>query len=223
MQTESRCDRPSPRNGQPGGRATARLALVFLAGLCMLGVTTRAADVYRADPVHSHIGFAVKHLGLSKVHGEFTEYQADISVDGANPESVSAQATIQANSVDTGSEGRDTHLRGTDFFDVESHPTIRFRSKRIEETDDGPVMHGVLTIRDTSQEVEIPFELTGPVEDPWGKHRLGLSGRLTIDRHDYGVGADKPTDTMIGNEVYITIDVEAVAGAEPEAPSPGGK
>ena len=105
-------------------------------------------------------------------------------------------------------------MRSPDFFDAETHPEIVFKSKKIEKNDEGYVAHGDLTIRGVTKEVALPFEVKGPITDPWGNTRIGVQGELTIDRQEYGVSWNKTLDTgglVVGDEVEIEIKMEFIA------------
>ena len=186
--------------------------LLLAAGLAVGSVTVRAGDTYTADAVHSRIGFAVGHMMISKVRGEFQEYDATL-VLGADRKIEKANATIKAASIDTGNKKRDEHLRSDDFLAAEKHPEITFETRKVEERGGQQVVLGVLTIRGVSQPVEIPTEVRGPKRDPMGVPRVGVSGMLTINRQDYGVSFSKTLDSgglLVDNEVQITLEMEFI-------------
>jgi polyisoprenoid-binding protein YceI len=193
-------------------RRTLSVAATFLAVIVLAG-TSSAADKYDIDRSHSSIGFAVKHMVVTKVRGEFNEWTGTILYDDKDISRSSVEVSIKTASIDTKDAKRDQHLRGPDFFDAEKHPAITFKSKRIEKAENGFVAVGDLTMRGVTKEIGIPFELAGTVVDPYGNTRLGLSARTSLNRQDYGVSWSKKLDAgglVVGDEVEIVIDVEAV-------------
>lgn len=171
-----------------------------------------AADIYVPDPAHSNVGFSAKHLVISTVSGKFKDFNATIQFDPADPSKSSFEGTIKTASIDTGNADRDTHLKSPDFFDAEKHPEITFKSSKIEKSGDGYVATGMLTMRGVSKEIKLPFTLSGPVKDPWGNDRIGISASTTINRQDYGVSYSRKMDTgglVVSDEIKIQIDAEA--------------
>src|SRR5687767_11635161 len=127
---------------------------------------------WQIDPTHSAVEFAVKHMMFTTVRGRFKDVKGTIEVDEQNPDRSTVNVEIAAASIDTGVPDRDGHLRSADFFDVENHPTITFRSKRVEgamkkEGDRFKVI-GDLTIRGKSLEVTLESTYVGTGKDPWG-------------------------------------------------------
>jgi polyisoprenoid-binding protein YceI len=169
------------------------------------------AGTYVADPAHSTVGFAVRHL-MSRVRGRFTEFTAEIVV-GDEPEQCSATATVELSSVDTGTEMRDNHLRSNDFFNVEHTPRLTFVSTGLRDTGDGWVLAGDLTIRDVTRPVELEVEFLGV--DPTGlqgEQRIGFEAHTSIRRSDFGVSFGIVTDgskVVIADKVDITLEIEA--------------
>jgi polyisoprenoid-binding protein YceI len=184
--------------------------VLFAAGTT--GVT-QAADTFNIDKTHSSILFAVKHMVISKVKGEFDEYSGSIQYDEADVTKSSVEVTIKTASIDTKDEKRDGHLKSPDFFDAEKYPEITFKSKYIEKSKDGFVAVGDFTMHGVTKEIKIPFEITGVITDPWGNTRMGVSAELTLDRQDYGVSWSQKMDAgglVVGDDVEIEIEVEAV-------------
>ena len=147
------------------------------------------------------------------MRGEFLEYSGLARIDVANPLGAEVEIVIHTDSVNTNQERRDEHLRSDDFFNAEEYPEITFRSKRVEQQGDGLLIVGDLTIRGTTKEVMMPVEVAGPIQDPWGNTRMGVSGELTIDRMEFGLSYSDALETgglVVGKEVKIQIDVELV-------------
>lgn len=185
------------------------------------------AKTWKLDGAHSQVEFSVKHMMFTKVRGKFGSVDGTVQLDTDSPEASSVAVTIDAASLDTGVEDRDNHLRSGDFFDVESHPTLTFRSRRVEGALEKPgdrcTILGDLTIRGTTREVTLDarFEGTGP--DPWGGTRAGFSAQTTIDRRDFGLTWNQALEAggvLVGHEVDIALQVQAVQmeGAPDEAP-----
>lgn len=187
-------------------------AVVLLAGALAAG-TVWAADTYKIDRSHSSIQFAVRHLVVAKVKGEFNEFAGMILYDDKDIMKSSVEVTINTASIDTKDPKRDDHLRGPDFFDAAKFPQISFKSKRIEKTSDGYAVIGDLTMHGVTKEITIPFSIAGVVTDPWGNVRLGLSAQTKLNRQDYGVSWSKKMDSgglVVGDDVEIDLEVEAV-------------
>jgi polyisoprenoid-binding protein YceI len=172
-----------------------------------------AADEYKFDAAHTNIGFGVKHMVLSTVKGKFTDFEGQVMYDPNDIGKSSVSVTIRTASVETGNSKRDSDLRGKGFFTAEEYPTMKFESTKIEKKGDGYVAHGNLTIRGVTKKVELPFELAGPIEDPWGNTRIGVTGGLTINRKDYGLSYDNKIadgSLVVADEVDIMIEAEFV-------------
>jgi polyisoprenoid-binding protein YceI len=175
------------------------------------------------EPNHSSFGFSVEIAGgLTRVTGGFKEADLRIRWDPEAIDRCSVEATIRAAGVDTRNDMRDADLRGPKFFDVANHPDITFRSRRIEKRGDAYVAIGQLSIRGVSRQVELPFAVTG-IEWHEGRPLLGVRIRWTIDRLDYGVGADwrhTAIPNFLGKEVTIEIDVWTKLGRKEVEPAP---
>lgn len=172
------------------------------------------------DPAHSSVEFAVKHMMFTTVRGRFKNVKGTIEVDEQNPDRSVVNVEIGAASIDTGAADRDGHLRSADFLDVENHPTLTFRSKRVEgavkkEGDQFKVI-GDLTIRGTTMEVTLDAVYEGTGKDPWGGTRAGARATTTIDRRDWGLKWNQALETggiLVANELRIEIEVQAVKSA----------
>ena len=173
------------------------------------------AGTWDLDPVHSSIGFVVRHLMVSKVRGKFTTFEAQI-VTAPNPLESSATATIDLSSVDTGNEQRDNDLRSTNFFDVETHPKMTFASTGIRPDGDHFIVDGDLTIRGVTKPVSLTVEVNGFGPDPFGGTRAGFSASGEINRADFGISfnAPVPGGVMISENVRLEIEAEAVLRKE---------
>ena len=150
---------------------------------------TDTTKPYPIDNGHSTVGFSVPILnGLSKVKGKFTDFSITLNSDEKDITKSSVVVVIKPASIDTGIERRDSHLRSADFFDVEKFPEIRFQSTRIEKRGKSFVAHGTLTVKGVSNEIALPFSITGSNKDATGtKMNIGYSARMTLNRRDYGI------------------------------------
>ncbi len=169
--------------------------------------TDIVAGTWKIDPSHSEVGFTVRHL-MSKVRGQFTRFEGTLTT-GDSLEDTRAEATIDLDSVDTRDAQRDDHLRSGDFFDVENHGAMSFRTTSF----DGSTATGELTIQGVTRTVELDVEFLGLGQDPWGNQRVGFEGNTTINRKDFGVTFNVPLDggkVMVGDKVNIHLAVEAV-------------
>lgn len=165
------------------------------------------------DPAHTNVNFAIRHMGISTIRGRFDDVSGSIVADAAHPEKNSVEVTIQTASIDTDVKMRDDHVRSPDFLDVEQYPTLTFRSTRVEKRKGGFVARGTLTLHGTAHEVELPFRIAGPVNDPHSGARFGAETRLRLNRQDYGVKYHQVLDNgslALSNDVDITISLEAV-------------
>jgi polyisoprenoid-binding protein YceI len=169
------------------------------------------------DPAHTSVEFAVKHMMFTTVRGRFKDLKGTIEVDEQNPDRSVVNVELGAASLDTGVADRDAHLRSADFLDVENHPAITFRSKRVEgamkkEGDRFKVV-GDLSIRGTTMEVTLDATYEGTGKDPWGGTRAGARATATIDRRDWGLRWNQALETggiLVANEVRIEVELQAV-------------
>ena len=176
-------------------------------------VATPARSTWKLDPAHSNVEFSVKHLMISRVKGRISELAGIIQADETNPENSSVEAVLQAATIDTRSEQRDTHLRSADFLDATTFPEITFRSTRMKGNRTRFQLTGDLTIRSTTREVTLDVNFEGRGKDPWGGERLAFSATGKIDRSDFGLTYNQALEAggvVIGNDLKISIEVEAV-------------
>ncbi len=169
------------------------------------------------DATHSSVELAVKHMMFTTVRGRFKDVKGTIVVDEANPANSNVNVEIAAATLDTGVADRDAHLRSADFLDVETHPTLTFRSKRVEgsfanEGDKFRVI-GDLTIRGVTKEVVLDATYEGTGVDPWGGTRAGIRATTKIDRREFGLTWNQALETggiLVSNDVRIEIELQAV-------------
>ena len=170
------------------------------------------------DPAHTRLGFAARHAMVATVRGNFGVFSGVITLDADDPTRSTAEVRIDAASLTTGNEQRDTHLMSADFLDVEKYPELIFRSTRAEVVrDDEFKLYGELTIRDQSHPVVLDLEFQGSSPDPFGNRRAGFEGRTTINRKDWGLTwnvAIEGGGILVGDKVKIELDVSAIKRIE---------
>jgi polyisoprenoid-binding protein YceI len=177
--------------------------------------------VWQIDSSHTHSTFTVRHLVISNVRGEFRRTSGTVRIDDRDLSKSSVEAVIDAASIHTREDKRDAHLRSPDFFDVEKHPTITFKSSKVEKAGDGYKVAGDLTMRGVTRPIVLDVtSLTPEIKDMQGKARRGLSARTTVNRRDFGLDWSKMVEAgpVVGDEVRIEIEAEIVKDA-PAAPA----
>ncbi len=196
-------------------------ALALMA--CVFAPWAADAVPYEIDASHSSVEFSIRHL-VARTSGRFTDFAGTIHFDPEKLDEGNVEVTIQAASIDTANEERDTHLKNADFFDVEEHPEIRFVGETATKTDDGFDVTGTLTLLGVEQEVTLPVEFLGAGADPWGNDRAGFYTELKLNRKDFGMNWNKGLDHggfILGDDVKVRISIEAMY-AKPEEKADGG-
>jgi polyisoprenoid-binding protein YceI len=181
----------------------------------LTGIPGYTAGTWAIDPVHSEVGFSVRHMMVSKVRGRFTTFSGEI-VTGADPLDSSVTAEITLDSIVTGQEQRDAHIRSADFFDVENHPTMTYRSTGLRHGGNGYVVDGQLSLRGVTRDVPLALELNGFGPDPYGGTRAGFTATAEISRSDFGVSYNAAIEgggVVVGDKVTIQLEIEAVLKA----------
>jgi len=169
------------------------------------------AGVYNVDSTHSNVGFEVRHMGIATVRGSFRTFEGKLDATGEAPV---LEGNVAVETIDTGDENRDGHLKAPDFFDTTQYPQITFRSTGTEPTGDGQIrLEGEITIKGVSK----PIALTGTIsengEDPWGNERVGLEVEGTIDRRDFDLKWNQTLpngNLLVSNDVKLVVSVSAV-------------
>lgn len=180
------------------------LALSVLAAAAAL-----PAETYTIDPVHSSLGFNLRHL-VSKFSGSFTKVSGTVNYDAAAPEQSSVEATIAINSVNTADEKRNGHLLSADFFDVAKFPTATFKSTSWKKTGENTFdVAGNLTIKDVTKPVVLQATLLGTGPGMGGATVTGWEVTTKLNKSDYGVSGPAMLGKVLGDEVAITISIEA--------------
>jgi polyisoprenoid-binding protein YceI len=178
--------------------------------------TTIPTGTWNADPSHSKVGFAVKHMGIANVRGEFTEYSGTLEV-GEDLSTARVTGSAKVASIATGEDQRDAHLRSADFFDAEQFPELTFESTEIAQLDDEEYsITGNLTIHGITKEVVLHAELEGADTDPWGNERIALEITGKISRGDFEMKFNQALGSgnmLVADKVSLLIDVSAVKQA----------
>ena len=170
------------------------------------------------DSAHSQVTFAVRHMMISTVRGEFTAVSGAVEFNEQDPTRSTLEVQIRADSINTREEKRDAHLKSPDFLDVDKYPYLTFKSKRVEKIDDshGRII-GDLTIRDVTKEVVLETEYAGQAKSPWGTISAGFNAKTKINRHVWGLNWNVALETggwLVGESVNINIELEIIKQAE---------
>lgn len=172
---------------------------------------------WTVDAMHSEVQFKIKHLMISTVTGHFNKY--DVSVTTEEDDFTKASAinfSADVDSISTGSEQRDTHLKSADFFDAENHPQITFKGTKLEQAGDDYKLHGELTMRGNTKPVTLNAEFGGMVVDPYGQTKAGFTVTGKISRKEFGLTWDAVTEAgsvVVSDDVRINIEVQLVKQA----------
>lgn len=198
------------------------LTALTLAQTTKIKFTPIPAGEYRIDPAHSVLGFAIKHNEIALVRGRFRDFSGKINFDDKDITKSSVEVTAKVESINTGVDRRDAHLRTADFFDAAKYPEMTFKSTHVERKRNNQyVLHGDLTLRGIIKPVAIPFTLAGAIKDGQGNTRFGVAGQTTINRRDFGFTWGKTLENGgldVGNEVMIDLHLEVVKPA-PKPPA----
>jgi polyisoprenoid-binding protein YceI len=180
-----------------------------------------ALQTWQLDTTHSSVTFTVRHMVVARVQGRFTRYEGRLWLNGEDLTHASVEVKLEAASIDTGVEARDTHLRSPDFFDVAAAPKVIFRSTQVVPAGQGHYrVVGDLTLRNTTREVVLETEFLGRVTDPFGTERLAFRARTQVNRTDFGLTWNKALETggvLVGERIDIELDVQAVKAAAERA------
>tara|TARA_R110001606_G_scaffold113829_1_gene241108 strand:+ start:606 stop:1148 length:543 start_codon:yes stop_codon:yes gene_type:complete len=172
---------------------------------------TKTTTKWVIDPTHSELTFKVKHLMISNVKGEFKTFQANI--DGEDFTKSTISAIIDASSLSTNNNDRDTHLKSPDFFEIEKYPEITFISTSIKKVDDEFKLVGDLTIKGITKEITLDTEFGGFMKDPYGNEKSGFSINGKLNRKDFGLNWNAALEAggvMVGNEIKINAEVQFI-------------
>ncbi|MDQ0809628.1 polyisoprenoid-binding protein YceI [Streptomyces sp. B3I7] len=179
-----------------------------------LGAHPVVTGAYTIDPVHSTIGFSVRHAMITNVSVRFDRFEGLLVLDGSEPSRSKAYVSVQTDSMDTGAADRDAHLAGPDFLDSAMSPLMTFHSTGITPLgDDEFRLSGGLRIKDIELPLDIDVVFGGAGDDAFGNHRVGFAGSATLRRSDWGLAWNTPLETggvLISDKVTLTLDISAV-------------
>ncbi|MEV5840364.1 YceI family protein [Streptomyces sp. NPDC051985] len=179
-----------------------------------LGPFPALTGIYTIDPVHSTIGFSVRHAMISRVHGRFGRFEGLLKLDGSDPSRSEAYVSVQTDSLDTGVRERDAHLGGPVFFDSTTFPLMSFRSTGIVPLADSAFrLAGSLRVKDIELPLDVDVVFGGAGHDAFGNHRVGFEGTATLRRSDWGLSWNTPLETggvLVGDKVTLALEVSAV-------------
>jgi polyisoprenoid-binding protein YceI len=172
------------------------------------------AGTWAIDPVHSEVGFVVRHMAVSKVKGRFDKFEGTF-VTAADPLASTVTVTVDASSINTNQEQRDAHIRSADFFEVETHPSLTFTSTSVKDDGGEFLLEGDLTIKGVTKPVVFRLEVSGFGPDAYGGTRAGFSATTEINRNDFGVSFNGTIPGVAGglivsDKVTLNLEIEAV-------------
>ena len=177
-----------------------------------------STERWEIDSSHSSVHFSVRHLVIAKVRGTFARWSGAVQVPTGDFSQATVDVTIDASSIDTGVDQRDTHLKSPDFFDVAQFPELRFVGKHVRPRSGSEIdVVGDLTIKGATHEVVLRVEQHGQAKDPWGNLRAAFTAKTSIDRKDFGLTWNQVLETggvMVGDRVDIEAEIEAVKQVE---------
>lgn len=182
-------------------------------GTLSVSVATQTQTVWKIDPSHSVVEFAVKHMMFATVKGRFATFEGEIITTAEDPTEGEVNVTIDASSIDTRDEKRDEHLRSNDFFGTGDHPQIVFRGTHVvHEPGPGFKVQGDLTIKGITRPIVLDATFNGSGVNPWGQTVASWSATTEIDREDWGMNFNAALETggvLVGTKVKIALELEA--------------
>ncbi|MES1213914.1 MAG: YceI family protein [Bacteroidota bacterium] len=177
-----------------------------------------AKTKWSLDPMHSELGFKIRHLMITNVSGNFNKFNIEVEADGDDFASAKVKADIDVDSINTNNEQRDAHLRNADFFETGTHPKVDFKSTKVEKAgEDTFNLYGDLTIKGITKPVKLSLEHAGLAKDPWGNLKAGFSVSGKINRKDFGISFNSPLETggvALGEEIKINGEIQMIKQAE---------
>jgi polyisoprenoid-binding protein YceI len=192
--------------------------LVVALSLTLAPLAAQAAPTtWTIDSSHTQSMFTVRHLVVSNVRGQFDKTTGTVTLDDKDVTKSSVEAVIDAQTINTREPKRDEHLRSADFFDVANHPSITFKSTKVEKAGEGKLkVTGNLTMRGVTKPVVLDVDLpAATVKDPWGNTRMGFAATTKVNRQDYGLKWSKAVEAgpVVGDEIKIEIEGELIQQA----------
>ena len=186
----------------------SKLAGVVIGLLALSGAMPAVAETFYVDPVHSSVVFRIQHLGVSDSFGRFNDPTGRFKIDEDNPEKNSIEISVKSKKVDTANAKRDKNLRSPDFFDVEAHPAITFKSRTFEKTGMNTYrVSGDLTMLGVTRPLTVTATRVGTGKDPWGGYRTGFTTEFSIKRTEFGMDY---LLSGLGDEVHVIVSIEGI-------------
>ncbi|GAA3067451.1 YceI family protein [Streptomyces glomeratus] len=175
------------------------------------------SGTYTVDPSHTTIGFVARHAMVTNVKGAFQEFEGTLHLDGSDPTKSTASIDVTMESIDTGSADRDNHLKSADFFKIDEHPMMTFRSTGVQILGAEEFrINGDLTILGTTKPISIDLELNGAAKDPFGNERVGFEGKAELVRSEWGLTWNAALETggvLISDKIKLVFDISAIKQA----------
>ena len=194
-------------------RLSKKFNAVVFATLFLVGAVGLNGAVLKIDKSHSEVGFSIKHLMITNVNGNFSDYDADIVYNVESKKFEKFDASVMTKSINTGIEKRDNHLRSADFFEVEKYLKMTFTMNSYTLDEDEGKLTGDLTIHGITKKVTFKVENNGMIKDPWGNTRTAFTLEAKINRKDFGLNWNKALEAggvLVGDKVKITVEIEAI-------------
>jgi len=168
---------------------------------------------YVIDPNHSRFGFVARHAMVTKVRGQFNQFEGTLHLDGNDPSASYGELTIEVASIDTRNQDRDAHIRSNDFLALDQYPQIHFKTTRIEGEGDQFNVIGDLSVRGVTRPVALDVNVIGSTIDPWGNTRVGFEGATSINRKDWGVNWNAVLEAggvLVSEKVTLEFEIAAI-------------
>jgi len=191
-------------------KLSKKLNIIAISLLFAIGLN---GAVLKVDKSHSEVGFSIKHLMITNVNGNFSDFDADIEYDTQSKKFEKFNASVITTSINTGIEKRDDHLRSADFFEVEKYPKMTFSMTSYAIGGDEGMLSGDLTIHGITKKVTFEVENNGMIKDPWGNTRTAFTLEAKINRKDFALNWNKALEAggvLVGDTVKITVEIEAI-------------
>jgi polyisoprenoid-binding protein YceI len=197
----------------PPGLSLNRILYQAIAATLLLAFSV-LAETYSIDKTHSSVSFSIRHL-VSRVSGRFNDFSGTIQYDPAAPEKSQVEAVVQMASIDTDNEKRDGHLKSPDFFDVTQYPVVTFKSTKSEKQGDLLIVTGDLTMHGVTKSIVMPVEILGIGTHPMRDNApvAGFASQAVLKRSEFGVNSWTDPAKVLGDEVSVTLAIEAVGKA----------
>jgi polyisoprenoid-binding protein YceI len=188
--------------------AATAIAVPFVFAAQDQGDKQRGSKKHSIDPVHTSVWFKINHLGVADFYGRFNDVSGTLTIDQDDPTQSALEVAIKVASIDTANADRDKHLKSEEYFNVEKHPQITFKSKSFKAAGDKTwQVAGELTMLGKTRPLTIELKQTGTGKDPWGNVRVGIATEFKIKRTDFGMDA---AVGMLGDEVTLIVSAECI-------------